>query len=166
MKSMKKVMDLFENRFFRQTINSTTTWRNLRDVALPQKSTPYVTKALDSVSIYDCSHHFCVVTCPDNVPWQFSDKFWLRGLQWNFAKYQKEPFEPVVHTNIKKLYNQTKNDSAAWQVGLYYRRKAGGPARLQSGGRGPTGIGARSTSHSLRYAALRSDWVRWLMEAR
>ena len=51
----------------------------------------------------------------------------------------------------------TKNDVAAWQVGLYCRRKAGGPARLRSGERGPTGIAARSTSHSLRYASLRSD---------
>ena len=54
----------------------------------------------------------------------------------------------------------------AWQVGLHCRRKAGGPARLRSGERGPTDIAARSTSHSLRYAALHSDWVRWLMEAR
>ena len=60
----------------------------------------------------------------------------------------------------------TKNDGAALQLGLHCRRKAGGPARLRSGERGPTGIAARSTSHSLRYAALRSDWVRWLMEAR
>ena len=42
-----------------------------------------------------------------------------------------------------------KNDSAARQVGLYCRRKAGGPARLRSGERGTTGIAARSTSHSL-----------------
>ena len=50
-----------------------------------------------------------------------------------------------------------KNDGAVRQVGLYCRRKAGGPARLRSDQRGPTGIAARSTSHSLRYAALRSD---------
>ena len=59
--------------------------------------------------------------------------------------------------NPQKNFPATKNDGAAKQVGLYCRRKAGGPARLRSGERGPTGIVARSTSHSLRYAALHSD---------
>ena len=68
--------------------------------------------------------------------------------------------------NTQKKFPATKNDGAAKQVGLHCRRKVGGPARLRSSERGPTGIAARSTSHSLRYAALRSDWVRWLMEAR
>ena len=67
---------------------------------------------------------------------------------------------------MDQIKKWTENDGAAWQVGLHCRRKAGGPARLRSGERGPTGIAARSTSHSLRYAALRSDWVWWLMEAR
>ena len=81
--------------------------------------------------------------------------------------YNARTWGPTQARNIIFLVKPDHQEwRRAWQVGLYYRRKAGGPARLRSGGRGPTGIAARSTSHSLRYAALRSDWVRWLMEAR
>ena len=90
--------------------------------------------------------------------WLLRVKAWLGG--------RSGPLPAPKSPKIPQKEAATKNDGAAWQVGLYCRRKAGGPARLRSGERGPTGIAARSTSHSLRYAALRSDWVRWLMEAR
>ena len=44
-------------------------------------------------------------------------------------------------------------------------RKRGQPRQLMFGECGPTRFAARSSSHSLRYFAVRSDWVRWLMEA-
>ena len=46
----------------------------------------------------------------------------------------------------------------------YWRRKARARAPTVRRERGPIGIAARSSSHSLRSAALRSDWVRWPME--
>ena len=83
-------------------------------------------------------------------------------LLWKLSNFSKL----VLFANQIVVPYKIKNDGAAKQVGLYCRRKAGGPARLRSGERGPTGIAARSTSHSLRYAEFRSDWVRWLIEAR
>ena len=47
------------------------------------------------------------------------------------------------------------------QVGLYGRRKAGGPARLRSAR--VVQLLSRPVRPRTRYAALRSDWVRWLM---
>ena len=112
------VLELFENRLFRQSIDFPTCSKNVLDVVFHQNCDVFSTNADDFTKVFNCSGHI-VICSTIKLPHIAQNS--TRELNWSFgsadfdtiaSEMEQTPFLPTCFINIDNFYEELEEHLA------------------------------------------------------